>query len=112
MTTIAPPKPDVTTFPAVAVEACLLAELIEIAKAEASVRGFALPGNFAQVVKTPIQMDSLSVVSTLCAVEPVLGFELRESIVQTGGYQSIEAALQHLMPKIMQAWNRKKGQKP
>jgi hypothetical protein len=56
-------------------------------------------------------MDSLSVVATLVAVEAVVGFELKESIVRTGGYASVQAALDHLVPRIQIAWDRKKGKK-
>ena len=116
MATIAPTKPPaakpaLVAFPAADVKACLLAELTEVAQSEALVRGISLPSDPAQLVAAPVRMDSLSVVDTLCAVEPVLGFELRDSIVRTGGYSSIEAALEHLMPRIESAWTRKNGAK-
>ncbi len=112
MATIAPPKPDVAVFPRTGVIAALTAELIEVARSEAQVRGIALPAENLKIIKAAVPMDSLSVVDTLCAVEPVVGFELRESIVRTGGYDSIEAALDHLVPKIERVWIRKKGPKP
>lgn len=112
MATIAPPKPSIAVFPKTAVIAVLTAELIEVARSEAQVRGIALPPDAPKIIKAAVPMDSLSVVDTLCAVEPVVGFELRESIVRTGGYDSIEAALEHLVPKIERVWIRKKGSKP
>ena len=57
-------------------------------------------------------LDSLSVVDTLCAVEQVLDIELRDSIVRTGGYNSIEKAIDDLLPKIERVWVKKKGSKP
>lgn len=112
MATIAPTKPNVAVFPKAQVIAALTAELIEVARSEAQVRGIALPPEAPKIIRAAIPMDSLSVVDTLCAVEPVVGFELRESIVRTGGYASIEAALEHLIPKIERVWIRKKGPKP
>ena len=60
-----------------------------------------------------VPMDSLSVVAALIAVEAVVGFELRESLVRTGGYDSVQAAVDHLLPRIQVAGDRqKKGSKP
>jgi hypothetical protein len=111
MTTIAPTKPVLLTFPTADVESCLLAELIEVATAEAQVRGIELPKDPALMVKMSIRMDSLSVVDTLCAVEPAMGFELKDSLVRTGGYASVQAAFEHLMPKLEKAWKQKHGVK-
>lgn len=111
MATVALEKPEVEDFPKAKVIAALTAELIECARAEAQVRGIALPPEAPKIIKAAVPMDSLSVVDTLCAVEPVVGFELRESMVRTGGYASIEEALEHLVPKIERVWIRKKGSK-
>lgn len=111
MATIAPPNPVVEEFPKDKVAAALLAELLQVAKAEAQVRGIALPADAPKIIKAAVPMDSLSVVDSLCALEPVVGFELRDSIVRTGGYNSIEAAMEHLIPRIERAWVRKKGPK-
>lgn len=112
MATVALEKPEVEDFPRAKVIAALTAELIECARAEALVRGIALPPEAPKIVRAAVPMDSLSVVDTLCAVEPVVCFELRESMVRTGGYASIEEALEHLVPKIERMWIRKKGPKP
>ena len=112
MATIAPTKPVTVAFPKNEVIATLVAELIKVAKSEAQVRGIALPPDNPKIIKAAVPMDSLTVVDALCELEPVVGFELRDSIVRTGGYNSIEAALEHLVPKIERAWIRKKGPKP
>jgi hypothetical protein len=111
VTTLAPPTPApaVAPFPGAAVEACLRAELIEAIKAEASIRGVSLPADMA---KAGISIDSLVVVSILCTVEPIVGFELPESVVRAGGYVSVESALGHLLPRIEQQWIKRKGAKP
>lgn len=115
-TTLAPPAPTTTptttSYPAAAVETCLRDELIEAIKAEASIKGVSLPTAQADIVKAPVAVDSLVVVSILCAVEPIVGFELPESVVRTGGYTSVESALEHLLPKIEAQWKKKKGIKP
>lgn len=112
MATLAPPAPSVAVFPKADVVATLTAELISLAKSEAQVRGIALPPDAPKIIKAAVPLDSLSVVDTLCEVEKVVGVQLRESIVKTGGYDSIEQAIENLVPKIERVWLRKKGSKP
>jgi hypothetical protein len=52
------------------------------------------------------------VVAILCAVEPIVGFELPESVVRTGGYDSAESALAQLLPRIEKEWFKIKGTAP
>jgi hypothetical protein len=98
-------------FPKATVEARLRDELIEAVKAEAGVRGVVLPGAPADIAKTPFQVDSLVVVSIVCKVEPIVGFELPHSVVRAGGYASVDSALVHLLPRIEAQWIKKKGGK-
>ncbi len=91
---------------------CLRAELIDAVKAEASIKGVVLPAAPAQIVKAAVHIDSLVVVCILCAVEPIVGFELPESVVRAGGYSSVEGALGHMLPRIEKEWNKRKGAKP
>jgi hypothetical protein len=49
------------------------------------------------------------IVAILCAIEPIVGFELPESLVRTGGYRSVVTALDHLLPRIEKEWMKKKG---
>jgi len=111
-TTLAPPAPVISTFPATAVEICLRGELIEAIKAEALIRGISLPAAPAQIAKAIVPVDSLVAVSILCAVELVVGFELPESVVRAGGYTSVESALEHMLPRIEAQWNKRKGANP
>jgi hypothetical protein len=111
-TAIAPPPAKTAPFPLAAVEAKLRDELIEAVKIEASIRGISLPTTPAQISKAAVPVDSLVVVSILCAVEPVVGFELPESVVRAGGYASVETALGHLLPRLEKEWAKKKGAKP
>jgi hypothetical protein len=99
----------VTAFPRAAVEACLMSELIAAVTAAAAIKGIALPGGSGDIAKAGLDVDSLVVVSILCAVEPILGFELSESAVRSGGYSSVQTAVDHLVPCIEAQWATKKG---
>jgi len=114
MGTLAPPSsaPVLAPFPAGAVETSLRGELIQAVKDEASIKGVALPTSAVDIAKATFQVDSLVVVSILCVVEPILGFELPESVVQTGGYRSVVSALSQLLPRIEAQWKKRKGGKP
>ncbi|MDE1918653.1 MAG: hypothetical protein KGJ57_14835 [Sphingomonadales bacterium] len=109
MATIAPaiPKPDI--FPRDDVIKALVAELLQNAVAEAQVRGINLPADVPGRMTAAVPMDSLSVVATLVAVEAVVGFELKDSLVRTGGYASVQAAVDHVVPRIQAVWEKKKS---
>ena len=111
MATIAPVAPSQQAFPVKDVTKALVDELLLIAKDEAQVRGIALPGDRPGIMAAAVPMDSLSVVATLVAVEKHIGFELKESIVRTGGYDSVQAAIDHLVPRIHVAWGMHKAKK-
>jgi len=111
-TTLAPPAVTKAPFPAAAVEACLRAELIEAVKIDASIRGIPLPSSPAQVARAAIEIDSVVVVvEILCAIDPIVGIELPDSVVRAGGYASVESALDHLLPRIERVWTKQKGAK-
>jgi hypothetical protein len=99
-------------FPKAAVEACLHGQLIEAIEAEAGIRGIALASAPGDIAKTSFQVDSLVVVSILCTVEPIVGFELPDSVVRAGGYVSVQSSLAHLLPRIEAQWIKRKGVKP
>jgi len=100
------------TFPITEVEAVLRRELLASVELEASIRGVSIPKAPAEVARLAVDIDSLIVVDILCAVEPVLGFELREDVVRPGGYRSAEGALGHILPLIEREWTKRKGAKP
>lgn len=109
VTTIAPSSSALAPFPVAAVEACLRAELIETIKSEALIKGVVLPAAPADMAKAAVPIDSLVVVSILCTVELIVGFELPDSVVRAGGYVSVESALRHLLPRIEKEWIERKG---
>lgn len=104
---------DTKAFPKAAVEAKLRDALLVSAKSDAALRGIQLPADPAGQAAASVHLDSLDVVSLLCDVEPIVGFELKESLVLAGGYGSVNEAMEHLMPRIEKTWekNGKKGGK-
>ena len=111
MATLAPLAPVLAAFPMKAVLDALTQELLGVAQSEAQVRGIKLPTAQGSALKSAVPMDSLTVVDALCVLDVVVGFQLKESIVRMGGYDSVEAALQNMIPKIEKAWLRKQGAK-
>ena len=109
MSTVAGSAVIGTAFPSAEVTECLRNELIEVVKEDAAIKGVALPAKVEDVVSLPTHVDSLVVVAILCAIEPIVGFELPESLVRTGGYRSVVTALDHLLPRIEKEWMKKKG---
>jgi hypothetical protein len=107
--TAAPAKTAI--FPKAAVLTALTAELVDHIKSEAAIKGYVLPGSDGAIVKAAVHVDSLVTVDILCTVEPIIGFELPQNVVRTGGYTSIEAAVDHLMPRIQKQWEKKHGVK-
>ena len=113
MSRAAPPTTAIASFPITAIETCLQGELIDAVRAVASLKGLSLPAEPAQVSGQSVPIDSLVVVCILCAIEPIVGFELPESVVRTGGYGSIVEAIGHLIPRIEREWNKKNnGSRP
>lgn len=111
MATIALLSPTVKVFPKAEVIKALTEELLHVAKSEAEIRGIAFPTSEAAAMNQPVPMDSLTVVDALCVLDPIVGFKPKESIVQMGGYNSVEDALHNMIPKLERAWKRKKGSK-
>lgn len=100
-------NPQTTTaFPKAAVETKLRAELIASAESEALMKGDTLPADVPGKCAAAVRLDSLDVVSLLCSVEPVVGFELKDQLVKAGGYNSVNEAMEHLMPRIEKAWEK------
>lgn len=100
-----------STFPLKEVEALLRTELMAVAKAEADMNGLTLPEKAGDIAIAPISMDSLVVVEILCSVENVLGFPPKDNAVRTGGYNSVQDALDHMLPRLESQWQRKQGGK-
>jgi hypothetical protein len=100
-------------FPKAEVRAKLKEVLLAAVQSEAALKNIALPADAAGQSAAAVRLDSLDVVSLLCDIEPIVKFELKDSLVRTGGYGSINQAMDHLMPRLEKAWdiNASKGAK-
>lgn len=99
-------KPLFQNFPAASIEATLRTWLLQSILSTASLHGVSIPSEETAQSTLGIQIDSLVVVALLCEAEKIAGITLKESIVKAGGYDSVNDALAHLMPRIEKAWNR------
>jgi len=95
-----------TAFPKEGVEAKLKKVLLGAAQSDAALKGIPFPADLAEQASASVRLDSLEVVSLLCDVEPIVGFELKDSLVRSGGYSSVNQAMDHLMPRIERAWEK------
>lgn len=100
---------DTKTFPKTDLEVLLCDELIMAAEVEANIQGTALPASTAIAVLAPVPLDSLAVVDLLCSVEPLLGFAPKSATVKTGGYNSVQEAMDHLLPRLEEQWQKNQG---
>jgi hypothetical protein len=103
--TIARPETTIA-FPKAAVEAKLRDALLASANSEALLKGIKLPSDLPGQAAASVRLDSLDVVSLLCDIEPIVGFELKDHLVRAGGYNSVNQAMEHLMPRIETAWEK------
>ncbi len=51
-------------------------------------------------------IDSLVVVDVLVELESFVPFELPDSLVRAGGYDSVDEVVQHLMPQLQKRWTK------
>ena len=102
----APPK---VAFPEASVEARLRSELVQAAIAIATIQEKSVPSRPGDIAAMELDIDSIVVVSILCSVEPIIGFELPEHVVKAGGYKSVESAVKHMVPRIQREWQKKQG---
>lgn len=109
MNTITKTKTKTGMFPKLSVEMLLRDELIMAVEVEAKMHGNTLPMSPAAALIAPVPMDSLVVVDLLCAVEPILGFAPSDATVRTGGYHSVQDAMNQLMPILEKQWHKKQG---
>lgn len=99
-------KSDTYVFQRAAIEASLRDALISNVQDQATLYGVQLPESLTAVSKQSVSIDSLIVVEILCAVEPLVGQELPQKLVKEGGYESVDQAVGHLMPRIEKVWQK------
>lgn len=103
--------PASPSFPMAEVENILREELAAAVTAEALVLGVQLPAVAQDIGQMPFELDSLVALETLCALEPLVGFDLPSHVVQAGGYTSIDHAVTSLVPGIEKQWKKHNGVK-
>lgn len=106
------PTSSVSTFPTNVVVATLRHELTEALTAVAAVEGIAIPQSATELGQHPFEIDSLNAIEILCAIEPLIGMDLKSSVVRAGGYSSINDATATLLPRIEKAWKKHHGVSP
>ena len=105
MTIATTTKPKTTVaFPAKAIETSIREFLAEEGAMQAVLHGGGAAGGPGGIGPQPV-IDSLVVVEVLLELETQVPFELPESLVQAGGYDSVDEVVQQLMPKLQQRWN-------
>lgn len=110
MATIAVPgAKTIPAYPAGAVAAVLRHELIGAIRRRFRRKGTPLPKKNDDVVVMTIEIDSLIVVELLSSLDDILPFEVTESVVKAGGYNSIDAAVKHVTGRVESKWNKHHG---
>ena len=110
MATIAVPgAKTVPTYPAAEVAAVLRHELLGAVRRRYRRKGLPLPTQDDEVIIMVIEIDSLTVVELLSSLDDIIPFEVTESVVKAGGYQSIEAAVKHVTGCVESKWNKHHG---
>jgi hypothetical protein len=105
MTTTTTGKPaTAVAFPAKAIEASIRGFLAQEGAMQAVLHGGSAPTAPTGIGPQPM-IDSLVVVEVLLELETQVPFELPESLVQAGGYDSVDEVVQHLMPKLQKRWS-------
>jgi hypothetical protein len=93
-------------FPSQEAEAKLRTSLAELIKANAALYDTKLPSDLPSLYAATTQIASLDVVDILCEVDGIVGIKLKASIVKAGGYESINEAIDHVLPRIKAAWEK------
>jgi hypothetical protein len=78
---------------------------------QAALHGGSSVGGVAGTIGPQPVIDSLVVVEVLLELETQVPFDLPESLVRAGGYDSVDEVVQHLMPKLQQRWNQYQKEK-
>jgi hypothetical protein len=108
-TVVIPIVKVVPTYPAGDVAAVLRHELLGTIRRRYRRKGTPLPLNDDEVVIMTIEIDSLTVVELLSSLDDILPFEVTESVVKAGGYNSIAAGVKHVTGRVETKWNKHYG---
>lgn len=106
---VAVAKREIPTFPAVAIEQQIRELLAEEAKVQETLRGTGGGGGGISSGRSSgaePDIDSLVAVEVLTVIEPLVPFTLPESFIRPGGYTSVDAFINDLLPMVQHQWRR------
>jgi len=107
MTTVsAPTMKTIPAYPAAAVASVLRDELISAIRRRYRRKGTPLPKDDEAVVVLTLELDSLTVVELLSALDDILPFKVTERAVKAGGYGSIAEAVRHVTTRVESQWDK------
>jgi acyl carrier protein len=93
-------------YPATSIGSVMQEELLRAVRSRFRRKAQALPIDDNKLVVLAVEIDSLTVVELLSALDDVLPFKVTESVVKAGGYGSIEAAVKNVVGLIETKWNK------
>jgi GrpB-like predicted nucleotidyltransferase (UPF0157 family) len=96
----------VAPFPSDEIEARIREFLDDEAAVQAVLHGGSTaPSPIPSIGPQPV-IDSLVVVDVLVELESLVPFELPDSLVCGGGYDSVDAVVHHLLPQLQKRWKK------
>ncbi len=96
----------IRAFPAAEIEALIRGGLEEEARDQADLRGNIGSSGGARDYLEP-EIDSLVAVTMLTRLEPLVApIKVDESIIQPGGYASVDACVKDILKKLERRWNK------
>lgn len=104
--TVLTPAKTTPPYPADDVAAVLCHELLSVVRRRFRRKGKLLPKADDEVVIMTIEIDSLTVVEILSGLDDILPFKVTECVVKAGGYNSIAAAVKHMVGRIKSRWSK------
>lgn len=105
-TTVKAPSHIVPDFPKTDIEAAIR-ECVEAIRGDQSILQGTNGGSAGRAGVGPQpEVDSLVVVAVLCELEGLVPFDLPDSLVRCGGYDSVDEAVNHLMPQLQKRWRK------
>lgn len=99
----------IPSFPSAMVAEVLRDELLAAVRRRFKRKGKPLPHSDDELVILGVEIDSLSVVELLSSLDDILPFQVTESVVKAGGYNSIAQAVAHVTKRVESKWVKHHG---
>ncbi|THD61607.1 hypothetical protein [Phenylobacterium sp.] len=100
----ATPATSSPNFPAAELASILREHLIKVVRARFRRKGLPLPTSDDEVVVMVVELDSMTVVELLSNLDDLVPFKVTESVVKAGGYDTISAAVEHVVGRLAAKW--------